>query len=339
MKKIRIGIIGSGFMAETHAVSVQRYLQNAELIGFAGGSRVPVQAEKFKVHGFQSVSDMVSSDNIDAVIITSPHNYHSEHAILCSEYYKHCLIEKPMATTTNECNCITTAFKKNNIVLMIAFTQRYRQGNRLAYNILQSGELGQILSVQEWGQVPGGITNYPEWQQKKENLGVLFGYGIHNLDKLRWFLKSDVKSIYAVTQSSTGTIETSTQALLTFKNDVPVTLWTGIDVVKPGFPGAAYRSFISCKNGLLDVDGYGELKISRDGNTWETLFVQPPVNWQGEGKFSEVRMGSFNAQNQEFIDAIIEKRDPEVTGSDGEKSVEIALGIYKSAKENRVINL
>jgi predicted dehydrogenase len=339
MDEVKFGIIGSGFIAKTHAISVQKYLEQGVLVGIAGGSRAQNLARELGIREYQDNSALIASDDIDAVIITSPHEFHHDQAILCAKNGKHVLLEKPMATSVEKCQKIHQAFAQNNLKLMIAFTQRFRKSNYLAYKVIQSGELGQIRMIQDWQLLAGGLSNLPQWQQKPENLGVLFGYGIHNIDRLRWFLQSEVESISAQNLRYDSGIETTTMAILRFKNGTLVNLWTGLDLIKPGFPGRTFRAQIVGEKGLLDVDGYGEVKKSINGKDWETLFIQPPVDMKGDGIYAEARMNSFNAQNQEFIDSIIEKREPAITGIDGIKSVEMALAIYQAANENKVINL
>ena len=124
-----------------------------------------------------------------------------------------------------------------------------------------------------------------------------------------------------------------------FKNKTIVNLWTGVDVTKPGFPGKTFRAYIVGEKGLLDVDGYGAIKKSINGQDWETLYVQPPLDLRGENMFAEARMASFNAQNQEFTNSILEEREPAISGEDGIKSVEIALAISQAAKQNKVVYL
>jgi predicted dehydrogenase len=339
MNELKIGIIGSGFIAKTHAISVQKYVENGVLVGISGGTHAHNLAQELKIKEYPNVLDLISSDDIDAIIITSPHEFHYEQSILCAENGKHALLEKPMATSVQKCIEIDQTFSQNNLKLMIAFTQRYRKSNYLAFEIIQNGELGKIQMVQDWQLLPGGLSNLPEWQQKPENLGVLFGYGIHNLDRLRWFIQSEVESVSAQNIRFKSGIETTTMAILQFKNGTMVNLWTGVDIIKPGFAGRTFRAYIVGEKGLLDVDGYGAIKKSINGQDWETLFIQPPMDLKGENMFAEVRMSSFNAQNQEFINCILEERSPAITGEDGIKSVEIALAIYQSAKKNRVFHL
>jgi predicted dehydrogenase len=339
MDALRIGIIGSGFIARTHARSIRDYLAKACLAGIAGGSRAPGLAADFHVPHYDAVESLAGSKEIDAIFITSPHHLHHEHALLCARSGKHVLLEKPTATSLDQCREIRDAYSMRGLRLMIAFSQRFRASNRKAFEIIARGDLGRIRMIQEFALVPDGLAAYPTWQQKPENLGVLFGYGIHNLDKLRWFLQSEVETVSAQAIHAESGIETSTMATMQWRNGAITNLWSSVDLGRPGFEHSAFRSLIVGEKGLLDVDGYGPLRMASTGNAWQTIFVQPPIDWQGEEMFAEARMASFNAQNQEFINAILEGRDPEVTGEDGVRSVEIALALYRAASLNTMVSL
>ncbi len=339
MRSFRIGIIGSGFIARTHAVSIRRYLKGTVLAGIAGGKRAASLAGEFNVMNFASVEQMAADKDVDAVIITSPHSFHFKHAMMCAEAGKHALVEKPMATTVAECETMEREFATRNLVLMVAFTQRYRITNRRAFELIRAGVIGRVSMIQEFALQPNALETYPKWQQLPENLGVFFGYGIHNIDRLRWFLDAEAEDVTAeITKTSSG-IEISTMAIIRWQNGTLSSVWSSGDLKMPGFPATAFRSLVVGERGMLDVDGYGALRMSVDSKSWETLFQQRPIDWRGEGMFAEVRMGSFNAQNQEFVQSISEGRKPAITAEDGRKAVAIALAIYKSAEEHKVIQL
>ena len=140
---------------------------------------------------------------------------------------------------------------------MIAFSQRFRQSNITAHDLIRAGRIGRILMVQERALLPNGLSAYPKWQQQPENLGVLFGYGIHNIDRLRWFLQDEAECVTAQVLRSTGGIETSTMATIRWRNGALANLWGSVDLPAPGFDASTFRSLIVGEKGLLDVDGYG----------------------------------------------------------------------------------
>lgn len=337
-RTLKIGILGSGFIARTHAHSISTGCTGAKLAGIAGGSRAAALASDFGVECFVDPAQLASSTHIDAVIIATPHACHHEHALLCARHRKHVLLEKPMATSVARCQEIVNAFRSEELTLMVAFSQRFRQSNITARDLLSSGAIGKVLMIQEQALVPNGLRAYPAWQQRPENLGVLFGYGIHSIDKLRWFLDDEPDALSAQSIRASSGIETSTMATLHWRRGTITNVWSGVDLPSPGFPASAFRSLVVGEHGLLDVDGYGAVRLARSGGDWETVFVQPPIDWQGAGMFSEARMGSFNAQNQAFVDASLAGTDPPITGLDGLRAVEIALAAYESAATNRTVH-
>lgn len=335
---INVGIIGSGFIARTHAHSLTRFLRNVRFAGVAGGSRASLLAKDFSVQYYKTPDELASSKNIDAIIIATPHHLHTTHALLTAHYNKHALIEKPMATSVEDCNKIIEAFDNRHLTLMMAFTQRFRITNEKAHEIILSGKLGKILMIQEQALIANGSSVYPSWQQSKDNHGILFGYGIHNIDKLRWFLKDEPLSISGQLIRNTNGIETSTMATIGWLKGTMTNLWSSVDIPLPGFANTSFRSLIVGENGLLDVDGYGQLRYTANGKDWRIVCEQLPIDWRGPGMFSEVRMSSYNIQNQHFIDSILHGTKPPITGYDGMRAVEIVLDIYRAAEGNIYIH-
>jgi predicted dehydrogenase len=272
---VRIAIMGSGFIALTHAHALRHGCTNALLAGIGGGSRAPHLAADFAVPCFPSIDELAADPAIDAVVIATPHQHHREHALLCAQHGKHVLLEKPMATSVAACQEIIQAFQSAHRCLMIAFTQRFRQSNITAYDHTRAGHLGRVLMVTETALLPNGLAAYPGWQQQTGNLGILFGYGIHNIDRLRWFLQDEAESVSTHVLRSTGGIETSTMATVQWKSGALASIWSNVDLPAPGFDASVFRSLIVGDNGLPDVDGYGAVRFSGKNGSWQTLFVPP----------------------------------------------------------------
>ena len=116
------------------------------------------------------------------------------------------------------------------------------------------------------------------------------------------------------------------------------TLWVSWEIPAPGFPHSSFAARITGETGLLELDAYGALKLGRDG-TWALIAEQAPIDFKGKGMLDAVRMESYAAQGQEFLDSIREHRRPSVTGEDGRAAVEIALAAYRSSDEQSTIVL
>jgi predicted dehydrogenase len=339
MDKVRIGVIGSGFMGRTNAETVTRYLERAELKAIAGGSRAAALAQAYGVDAETSVDALLARRDIDAVLISTPHSEHAVQAIAAAAQHKHILLDKPMATSVAECDRILAAVRHAGVKLMIMYGQRFRTCNVEAHRLIRQGAIGEVRMILELILAGGGLASLPPWQNRPENVGTFLGHAVHNIDRIRWLTGAEITSISAQMQfDPVSGVEQSTMALLSLSNGIMATLWESWNVVPPGFPRSGSGAWIVGNAGNLDLDAYGTLRLGRtDG--WTVVAEQPPIDWKGEGMLSPVRMKAYQLQHQEFVNAILEDREPCVTGLDGRAAVAVAEAGYRSAIEGRTIHL
>lgn len=339
MNEIRMGIIGSGFMGRTNAETITRYLSGTRLVSVAGGSRARQLASDYAVGCDLDVESLVGRKDIDAVFISTPHKQHAAHAIAAANAGKHVLLDKPMAESVEECERILQAARQNDVRLMIMFGQRFRLVNREAHRLIQEGAIGGIQAISTCALNSGGLASLPPWQSLPENLGTLFGHGIHNIDQVRWLTGDDIESVAACAHrdESSGN-EISTMAVLGLRRGGMAQLWVSWTVPAPGFPHSGFSARVVGERGMLDLDAYGMLRLGRDGS-WTVVAEQAPIDFRGKGMLDPVRMDAYSAQAQEFVASIREKRDPSATGEDGLAAVKVALAAYQSAREQRTVVL
>ena len=338
MDKLRIGIIGSGFMGRTNAETVTRYLKRAELVAIAGGSRAAALAQDYGVVA-ESVSALIARHDIDAVLISTPHAEHARQAVEAAEHGKHILLDKPMATSVADCDRILAATRKAGVKIMIMFGQRFRVCNIEARRLIREGAIGDVKMVLELILASGGLKSLPPWQSRPENIGPFIGHAVHNIDRIRWLTGKEITSVSAQIQRDPATgNELSTMALLSLTGGAMATVWESWGVPAPIFPRSASGAWISGETGCLDLDAYGELRLNQSG-AWQVVAVQPPIDWAGQGMLAPVRMAAYQAQHQEFVDSVLENRTPSVTGEDGRAAVAVAEAAYRSAAEGRTIQL
>jgi predicted dehydrogenase len=339
MHEIRLGIIGSGFMGRTNAETITKYLPGTRLIAIAGGSRAPQLAADYSVECAPDVAALVNRNDIDAVIISTPHNQHAAHTIAAANGGKHVLLDKPMAASVEECDQILEATRRTSVNLMIMFGQRFRLVNHEAHRLIQEGAIGRIKAISTYALNSGGLASLPPWQSLPENLGTLFGHGIHNIDQVRWFTGDEVTTVAArIQREAPSNNEVSTMAVLGLRNGGMANVWVSWTIPSPNFPHSAFSARVVGDTGILDLDAYGSLRLGRDGS-WTVVAEQAPIDFRGKGMLDPVRMEAYGAQGQEFISSIRERRPPSVTGEDGRAAVEIALAAYQSATEQRTVFL
>ncbi len=191
-KKMRIGIIGCGWIAESHMKS---YLKQPDVEIVAGADLVPGKAkafmEKFGVEGakteYASHKEMLEdkSLDLDAVSICTYNRQHAQPAIDALNAGVHVLLEKPFTVTLDEAVEVMKAEKASGKVLSIGFQPRMNENMKQIKKIVESGELGQIYYIQTGGGRRRGIptpfgTTFIE--DKTAGIGALGDIGCYSLD-------------------------------------------------------------------------------------------------------------------------------------------------------------
>ncbi len=340
---IGFAVVGAGFMGKTHSQSIKDHVQNAHLVGVLDTNNALTEelANTHKVKKFSSLEEMVSDNNVDAVVIATPHAHHYKPALAAAEAGKHLLIEKPMACSVEQCDGIIKICQVNNLKCSITYTQRARIGSIKAKELIDSGKLGKVLHIRTYQMVPGGIEFSPDWQMQPENIGILLGHGIHNIDACRWFTGQEIKTVYAKCRNLNPTypLEATSDVLLTMEDGTVGYILSTFEVIKPGFPRSEIGNRIICEKGLLDIDPYDETRVSIEGADWETITVQPKIDFMHKGFLDPVRLESYARIEQDLVDSILENRQTAITAWDGRQAVAAAMASYESSNTGREIIL
>ena len=336
-----IGIIGAGFMGHTYARTIDTQVEHARVAAVAGGSRAPELAGEYGVPAEPSVEALLARDDVHAVCIATPHALHGEQALAAARAGKHLVIDKPMATTVEACDAVLHACVEHGLRCEITYTQRERVCNQEAKRLLDAGELGRILHMRNVQVVPGGMKTVPAWQHAPENVGILMGHGIHNLDQARWFTGREIVKVFAKVRSfdSASAVDSTADVLLTLDDGTVCVVFCSFEVPKPGLPRTGGATQVYCEHGIIDDDWYGELRVAREGGPWETVATQEPIDWAGKGFLDPVRLKTYAATVQRLVGGARAGKGAGGTGWDGRQAVAAAEAAYESARTGTEIPL
>ena len=122
MKKVRFGVVGTNFITDWVIAGAR---EDSRFCLTAVYSRTRERGEEFATkynipHVFTSLEEMAASDEVDAIYIASPNALHSSQSILCMQYGKHVLCEKPMASNAREARKMVATARKQGVTLMEA---------------------------------------------------------------------------------------------------------------------------------------------------------------------------------------------------------------------------
>mgnify|MGYP001326316546 CR=1 FL=1 len=201
--KIRIGVTGSGFMGRTH-VEAARRLDSTEIVAVTGGTRAEKLAADYEIAWEPDTPSLVARRDIDAIVISTPHHVHCQEALWAAEAGKHALIEKPLATSLEDCDRMQAAFKNRQLVLSVGYHQRFRQSILQTRQLLTSGAIGNIRCLQTSSlfdittmRDDEGFGGNWSWWKDPRSVAHLINGGPHTVDLCRWWLGDDIVSVVA----------------------------------------------------------------------------------------------------------------------------------------------
>lgn len=191
---INIGIIGSGGIAD--GAHMPGYLAAPDAKVIAVCDVVKERAEKFaekygipKTNVFTDFNKIAEMDELDAVSVCTPNNFHAGPAVAALNAGKHVLCEKPIAGNADDGQLMVDAAKKAKKILQIGLHLRFTSSNQLIKKYIESGELGEIYYARAVTMRRRGIPSWGAFVQKKmSGAGPLVDIGVHELDQIVWLM-------------------------------------------------------------------------------------------------------------------------------------------------------
>lgn len=346
MKKIRFGITGSGYMGRTHAEAIKYLSSTAELVAIWGGSRAPELAKRLGVANEPTLDALVRRTDIDAVIVTTPHHLHINEVVPALESGKHVLVEKPMATSLEDCDRMLAAAAKHKRVLGVAHNLRFRINVPKARELFKAGAIGQVQSmhysmIRQYSNLGNFGGSKTSWVNLPEVVGFVIDGLPHGVDAMRWIMGAKATRVAGFSRTFTPgrQNEDTTVGLIEFSNGAICSVHT--TMASSGFyAGEMARLSIVGSAGSLDIDAFGDMYLTDREKGWRKVSTQPPVNPDDpDAAFKEGRMRAFYDQIQSFIDGIHGQPMEVATGADGRAGLATCLGMLTSNKENRIVEI
>lgn len=313
MDRIRVGIIGAGYIGGVHA----RVLAGDERVIISAVHDIDAERAE-KLAG--STGAVVSSgpahliDRVDAVYVATPNTKHTEFALAAIDAGKHVFCEKPMATTLTNAKAILDRASSGARVFQVGHNRRYAPVySTLRQMIVETNPHSAHVKMNR-----GELINPPWVADPEITGGFLYETTIHMFDMLR-FLFGEVKHLEAVGSSHEYPEIDDFSVLLAFESGMHATLASSADASWL-FPFERVEVF--CHHRTLATREMESLTVSEglDGKH-TTISMQ---------QFAKEEKWGYAQEDLAFVDAIVEGRPAEVTALDGFRSVELVDACYRA---------
>jgi predicted dehydrogenase len=375
MRKVRVGLVGSGFISTIHAESLKR-VPHAELFAVASptGKRAEEFASRHVVrHAFKEVEKLLETE-VDVVVLGCPNDLHCEFTEKAARAGKHVVCEKPLAANLEEADRMIGACRKAGVKLMYAeellFTPKYVRLKRL----VDEGALGRIYMVKQSEKHDGPHSPW-FWDVGRSGGGVTFDMGCHAFEFFRWMLGSPPggRGKATVHETQTQSHEASIAETIPVRKAQALSVYADMDtfvhqkktkgedhsVIIVRFQteegeavGLAEESWAK-KGGMDDsaevygsggvayadlLQGNSILAYSETGYGYAVEKAGSTRGWSF-CSFEELWNYGFPQEFAHFVDCVANGREPVTAGEDGRAVLEIILAAYQSAGEGRKIAL
>jgi UDP-N-acetylglucosamine 3-dehydrogenase len=196
--RVKWGVIGLGFFGEKHCEALSGIPQ-VELHSLCTRteSRLHELARRFGIsHTFTDYQRMLSDPELSAVSIVTMWDQHAAPTLAALAAGKHVFLEKPMASTMEDCQAIVEAARIAKGLFMVGHICRFNPRYASAKRAIDEGKIGRIVSLYARRNLPAAIS-----RSVLDKIGPIVGDGVHDTDLMLWYTGERIRSVYARTVS------------------------------------------------------------------------------------------------------------------------------------------
>ena len=308
MKKLRIGVIGTGYLGKFHA---EKYasMTDVDLVGVVDVQEEQAKriADKCKTNYFTNYQELLGK--VDAASIVVPTQFHHEVSKAFLEHGTHLLIEKPMTTTIDEADELIDLANKKGVLIQVGHLERFNPAVIALKDVIHSPKFVESHRISTY-------------KGRGIDVSVVLDLMIHDIDLIKNFVQSEVKTIHAAgvpvicsdvdianarIEFECGCIANVTASRISMKDERKIRI----------FQKDTYVSVDFAKKEIIHI-------VKTDSKEPNDIIPGMKINTltlpAGDALFEELSA---------FVHAIIHHTPPIVTGKDGRDALKIALDIMQ----------
>ena len=335
MKKLNVGIVGLGRLGKEYAKNLALYVTNANLMAACSLKKEELAYVKDELgvqNLYESYDEMLTNKQLEAVVIVTPTNQHVNDIIKAVEAGCHVFCEKPLAINLDDCYKVESIIKKYpNLITMLGFVRRYDPSYADAKKKLKEGLVGNPFFVRS--QTVDMDTMAPfQVEFCTTSGGIFHDFNVHDIDLVHWYLEANIVKVWSL-----GGAYRFKEFAIAGDADNAVAMCE-LDNGTTAVLGASRVSSFGHNTLTEIVATEGNLKIG-DPPLKNRVQIADKHGIRNEcvETFFERFQHAFLLQTQDFIDCVLENKQPELTIQNATKATLVATALTKSFKEKKLV--
>jgi predicted dehydrogenase len=327
MSEMRFAIVGCGLIGQKRAAAISRLGHQTILAVDRSRDHASKLAEVFRARSATDFRAVVDAGDIDAVIVATPHAELSAIALACLYAGKHVLVEKPGGRSLAEVSAVSEAGVATGRIAKVGYNHRFHPAVLKAREIVNRGELGQLMFIRgRYGH--GGRPGYEkEWRFERSvsGGGELVDQGSHLIDLAHWFL-GEFTRVQAALRTFFWNAEVEDNVFLTLSTSDGRIAWLHATWTE-------WKNLFSLeiygRDGKLEINGLGG-SYGVESLTFYRMLPEmgPPETTRWEYPFAD---RSWETEIAEFVAAIKEGRRPIGDAAEAVGSMSVIERVYQGA--------
>jgi glucose-fructose oxidoreductase len=328
-KTLGVALVGLGYYSTDLLAPALQLTENCKLTGIVTGT--PAKAEQWKkahklkdsnIYDYSNFDSIANNPEIDVIYVVLPPAMHAEYTIRAANAGKHVWCEKPMAMTEKECQAMIDACTKNKVKLSIGYRMQHEPNTQQIIRFGKDKTYGNIQSLSASAGYFDGRSDH--WKQnRKMGGGAMYDMGVYSLNAARYSTGLEPIAVTAKQSTTRPHIYKGTDETMQFDLE---------------FSGGITAS---CLTSLGQNLNSLEVKCS---NGWYSL--SPFQSYSGiQGRTSDGKKLDSVIENQqakqmdEDAQSILDSSKVLVPGEEGLKDIRVVEAIFRSASENKRIEI
>ncbi|MFZ4453933.1 Gfo/Idh/MocA family protein [Salibacterium aidingense] len=340
---INVAIIGTGAICPAH---IKGFSQFSDLCNIAAlcdiyPEKARHEAETFNltVDVYDDYTKLLERNDIDVVSVCTPPYTHRDITVDFLNAGKHVLVEKPMASSLQECDAMIEAAKNNNKILSVISQNRFTNPMQKLKKVLDTRLMGPIVHTQVDSYWWRGYSYYDLWWRgtwEKEGGGCTLNHAVHHIDIFKWMngMPAEVTALTSNTAHDNAEVEDISVAVCRYESGALAQITSS--VVHHGeeqqlvFQGKKARVSVpwKVKASTSKGNGFPEEDKELEARLQKVYENEDDIPYEGH-----------TGQIYNVLQAVKGEQEVLIDGVEGRRTLELITGIYQSASEGKTIKL